>query len=122
MIAKLKELLAKTLQSILWGGLIPDYAHYITIGGLPYTAPSFGIVMYEVGDGASAGFRNLLINGADVGWFQSPTNGGRGTITAIVKKGDIVSGTYGIWGVMRFIPYKWCLVLYHRSKTKIGRL
>lgn len=98
----LKELIKKMILA----GLVPDYAHPVGISSLPYTAPSFGIVMYVVGDGSIAGGRNLIVNGQEVGLFQTIANGGRGTITAIVSKGDIVSSTYSIWGTMRFIPYK----------------
>ena len=86
-------------------GLKLDYAHCVTITALPYTVQGFGVIMYAVGDGSVAGARNLIINGQEVGWFQTPASGGRGTITAFVSSGDIVNGTYSIWGTMRFIPY-----------------
>lgn len=104
----LKELLAK-ITVLASGGLVPDYAHVTEVTALPYTAPSYGIIMYVVGDGSSVGARDLTVNGTQVGVAYSSVGGGLGsisTITAVVGKGDIVSGSYGIWGHMRFIPYK----------------
>lgn len=102
---ELRNWVAK-VNSYLLGGIVPDYANAVAITSLPYTAPSFGIVMYVVGDGSISGARNLTINGIEVGIARNMTNGSASTITAVVGKGDIVSGTYGVWGAMRFIPYK----------------
>lgn len=87
------------------GGLSPDYANYETVTTLPYSVPQDGIIMYAVGDGDGAGTRDLLINGSQFGLVKNPA-GGISTITAMVSAGDTVSGTYGIWGTMRFIPFK----------------
>lgn len=85
-------------------GIVPDYGSAVRITSLPYTAPSFGIVMYAVGDGGGTGVRDLLINGTQVALVRN-VNGEISTVTAFVSKGDIVSGAYGIWGTMRFVPY-----------------
>jgi phage-related protein len=87
------------------GGLSPDYANYETVTTLPYSVSQDGIIMYAVGDGSGAGTRDLLINGSQFGLVKNPV-GGISTITAMVSAGDTVGGTYGIWGTMRFIPFK----------------
>ena len=83
----------------------PDYGNVQTVSALPYTALKAGIIMYAVGNGADPGSRDLIINGTQVG-LSASKNGEISTITAIVAAGDTVSGTYGIWGTMRFIPFK----------------
>lgn len=88
----------------IYEGIVPNYSGVISLSSLPYTAPSYGIVMYAVGDGANAGARDLIVNGTVVGLAKA-SNGEISTITALVAKGDIISGSYGIWGTMRFIPY-----------------
>lgn len=88
----------------IYEGIVPNYSGVTSLSSLPYTAPSYGIVMYAVGDGANAGVRDLIVNDTVVGLAKA-SNGEISTITALVAKGDIISGSYGIWGTMRFIPY-----------------
>lgn len=87
------------------GGLVPDYSNFSIVSSLPYNVTRPGVIMYAVGNGADPGSRDLIINGTQVG-LSTSKNGEISTITAIVAAGDTVSGTYGIWGTMRFIPFK----------------
>ncbi len=104
----LKELIGKLINSPIVP--LPDYTNVSEVTALPYTAPNNGIIMYVVGDGSAIGARDLFINGTQVAVAYSSLGGGLAsvsTITAAVAKGDIISGTYAIWGHMRFIPYKY---------------
>lgn len=92
-------------SSVSGGGLVPDYSNVSSISSLPYNVTRPGVIMYAVGDGDGAGTRDLLINNSQIGLVKNPA-GGISTITAMVSAGDTVSGTYGIWGTMRFIPFK----------------
>ena len=85
-------------------GITPDYGSAVSITSLPYTAPGFGIVIYTIGDGTNSGERNLTVNGVEIARARG-VSGETTTVTALVSAGDIVSGTLGIWGTMRFVPY-----------------
>ena len=98
--AILNEVLPPTIA-----GITPDYGSAVSIASLPYTAPNFGIIIYTIGDGTNAGERNLTVNGVEVARARC-ISGGTTTVTALVSKEDTVSGALGIWGTMRFVPYR----------------
>jgi len=88
---------------------LPDYSAgiNISVGDLPYTATSNGVIIgrVSVGSGASAG-RSLLVNGT----YIIDVGGGQATaVTVPVSAGDILSlsdSSYVSFSLMNFFPLK----------------